>query len=743
MRRPQRINFYIAFLVTFFLALFSSTAVIADEIRPALLEITEQPGGNFEVIWKVPMRGDLVLGLRPVLPEGWTAVGEPEAYTIPGAMVERNTYTSDGQPITGQTLSIDGLSSTVMTDVLLQIKLIKDGVYAVILKPSSPSFTIPSLHQEQLATVIFQNIKGAFGHLARSINHIVLILALVLLASGPRAIKLLIAWVFGHAASLVLVDFGVASFPAPVAEVLCMIAVFLIARSIVSNRRDLGSFWVPVFGAGLFHSLAHAGIVAETVADKPGLLGALFAFNLGLDLGQILLAAAAIGTVIIMPRYGPFPKTRIVAGYVLGSAAVAIGMGIFMNAAALDDPLQNAAASQTLQMPTARSVNMKSPNTPGPVSIQQPKDPVSVFLTIEPYEVRLEVLFRVKDLYALKELDPPTADMISPESQDPLIENVLGLMQDRVSVMINGKPADAVARRGEFVTAGSYGVMTRKQKIPERVDEAIMGVMFAYLGDDLPKEVTLDWDLFLPASSEVKATVSDPLESKQGVLTETAPTLRWQNQLAGFKMPVVKPVPVLLPDIPIISIVLTFVSAIVFALCSLRRGHWILRALAAAGMALAIACYPFVRFKVQIPGLKSIKPAPRQAVVVVDGLLTNVYRSFYLRDEGTIYDRLALTAHGDQLTDIYLQVRTALELEDRGGARARVDQVQIQEVREIKRQADGMFAVDTVWTANGSVSHFGHTHYRQNRYHAIMSIVQDEDTWKIHQIELLDEQRLL
>ncbi|MFZ9024574.1 MAG: hypothetical protein ACO3BO_07480, partial [Anaerohalosphaeraceae bacterium] len=324
-----------------------------------------------------------------------------------------------------------------------------------------------------------------------------------------------------------------------------------------------------------------------------------------------------------------------------------------------------------------------------------------------------------------------------------LIENVLGLMQDRVSVMINGKPADAVARRGEFVTAGSYGVMTRKQKIPERVDEAIMGVMFAYLGDDLPKEVTLDWDLFLPASSEVKATVSDPLETQQTILTETAPTLRWQNQLAGFKMPVVKPVPVLLPDIPIISIVLTFVSAIVFALCSLRRGHWILRALAAAGMALAIACYPFVRFKVQIPGLKSIKPAPRQAVVVVDGLLTNVYRSFYLRDEGTIYDRLALTAHGDQLTDIYLQVRTALELEDRGGARARVDQVQIQEVREIKRQADGMFAVDTVWTANGSVSHFGHTHYRQNRYHAIMSIVQDEDTWKIHQIELLDEQRLL
>jgi hypothetical protein len=48
-----------------------------------------------------------------------------------------------------------------------------------------------------------------------------------------------------------------------------------------------------------------------------------------------------------------------------------------------------------------------------------------------------------------------------------------------------------------------------------------------------------------------------------------------------------------------------------------------------------------------------------------------------------------------------------------------------------------------VWTANGSVSHFGHTHYRQNRYHAMMRIIQDEGVWKIYQIDLLDEQRLL
>ena len=730
-------------LMCLLFAMFFCSLAVADEIRPALLEITEQTPGSFEVVWKVPMRGDLVLGLRPVLPEGWVAADTPQSYTIPGAMVERVSYKGDGLPLGGECISIDGLASTVMTDVLLQIKLLNDGTYSAILRPSSPSFTIPSLHQEQVTTVLIRNIQEAFRHLAQSINHIVLILAFVLLASGTRAIKLLVAFVLGHAASLVLVDFGADSFPTAVAEVLCMAAVFLIARSIVLKHQKLNSFIIPVFMVGLFHSLAHAGVLKETVADKGGLLHALFAYNLGLDLGQILLAGVAIVILIIIRKMGRFPKTRIVAGYALGSMAVAIGTGTFINATLLYSVPQEAAASGILDIPTASSVNTKSPNGPGPVSIQQTKEPASAFLTIEPYEVRLEVLFRVEDLYQLQELPPPAADRISPEAQDPLIEKVLELMRDRVSVTINGKQAAAIVQRVEFVTAGSYGVMTRKQKIPERVDEAIMGVMFAYLCDDLPKEVTLNWDLFLPASSEVKATLSDPFKTKQTILTAAAPTLQWENELAGFEIPVVKAVPVRLPDIPVLSIALTLLSAVFLAICFYRRRPWMLKTLAAGSIALAIACYPFVRSQMDIPGLKLIKPAPKQAELVVDGLLTNVYRSFYLRDESTIYDRLAITTSGDQLTDIYLQVRMALELEDRGGARARVDQVEIQEVRDVTRQSDGSFAVDAVWTADGSVSHFGHTHYRQNRYHAIMRIVQDEDTWKIHQIDLLDEQRLL
>jgi hypothetical protein len=44
---------------------------------------------------------------------------------------------------------------------------------------------------------------------------------------------------------------------------------------------------------------------------------------------------------------------------------------------------------------------------------------------------------------------------------------------------------------------------------------------------------------------------------------------------------------------------------------------------------------------------------------------------------------------------------------------------------------------------SGSVSHFGHTHYRRNQNHALVTFVVDGDTWKMREIEVIEEQRLL
>jgi hypothetical protein len=40
------------------------------------------------------------------------------------------------------------------------------------------------------------------------------------------------------------------------------------------------------------------------------------------------------------------------------------------------------------------------------------------------------------------------------------------------------------------------------------------------------------------------------------------------------------------------------------------------------------------------------------------------------------------------------------------------------------------------------VTHFGHRHFRQNRYDARVGIVPVDGTWKIQSIEVFDQERI-
>ena len=162
----------------------------------------------------------------------------------------------------------------------------------------------------------------------------------------------------------------------------------------------------------------------------------------------------------------------------------------------------------------------------------------------------------------------------------------------------------------------------------------------------------------------------------------------------------------------------------------------------AVAIVLGLFVYPFLRERMNFPFMIQGKPSSEKAGVILNDLLSNVYRAFDRRNESDVYDRLSLSVTSDQLTSIYMQNRQSMALENRGGARANIDDVNIQEVYDIKRDENGGYIADTRWTVGGSVNHFGHTHYRQNQYRALVSFGIYDENWKIRNIELLDTRRL-
>ncbi len=63
-------------------------------------------------------------------------------------------------------------------------------------------------------------------------------------------------------------------------------------------------------------------------------------------------------------------------------------------------------------------------------------------------------------------------------------------------------------------------------------------------------------------------------------------------------------------------------------------------------------------------------------------------------------------------------------------------------VDSVQPEVSGGFTSEATWTVGGTVTHFGHRHFRQNRYHARVTVVPDQDIWKIRLIEVLNEERL-
>jgi hypothetical protein len=160
-------------------------------------------------------------------------------------------------------------------------------------------------------------------------------------------------------------------------------------------------------------------------------------------------------------------------------------------------------------------------------------------------------------------------------------------------------------------------------------------------------------------------------------------------------------------------------------------------------IAASILLYPFLKLSVAKPSSLAPKMTDENAVMVLDSLLKNIYRSFDFREEKDVYDRLATSVSGDLLSEIYLQNRKSMVVIQAGGARARVKEVEILEI-DVSQLDDRPLGLlfKAKWTAMGTVGHWGHIHTRKNQYEASIGVEPVAGTWKIIALELIEEKRV-
>jgi hydrogenase/urease accessory protein HupE len=270
----------------------------AHEVRPGYIEIAEVARDSFDIVWKQPVRSAGAnavagLGLRPVFPENCARLGDSRMRRLPGALVEKFSLTCDGG-LFGQSIGVEGLQRTI-TDVLVQLALIDGGRYSLRLTADAPVQTFSGG-----GTFLMAYFGLGVEHLVFGLDHILFVLGLVLLVRGWRSlIYVITAFTLAHSLTLGLSMLGRISAPSAVVEAIIALSILFVAIELLQppEKRSALAARYPqamAFGFGLLHGFGFAGVLGEIGLPRDVELAALALFNIGLEVGQLLVVAAMV-----------------------------------------------------------------------------------------------------------------------------------------------------------------------------------------------------------------------------------------------------------------------------------------------------------------------------------------------------------------------------------------------------------------------------------------------------------------
>jgi len=364
------------------------------------------------------------------------------------------------------------------------------------------------------------------------------------------------------------------------------------------------------------------------------------------------------------------------------------------------------------------------------------------FLYVDPYEVRHEVLVRLKDLEYWVDLGYNIGDIIETSELDSIKQLIADFLIGRNKLYIDGIKVPPILDKVHFVEVRLSGIQILEVPKPLDYSSAIIGVIFSYSHDSIPQQVTVNWDLWNDQIQKIPCSMTDPAGPLPYDLTPGDTILVWTNYLKNYRLPTVTEVTVSQASLSLPWITLIVIIMITFHVWRKMKGRskkwrW---GLIILGMVIGSLGIVF-RLNVPIPFMQKTSFTKPEAEGLIASLLKNTYRAFDFKEESVVYDKLAISNEGDLLSEVYLQTKKSMILENQGGIQVKVKSVDILDVTEVESDEDGSLAYQCQWQVTGNVGHWGHIHKRVNQYVAIVKVKPVNGVWKMYDLEILEESR--
>lgn len=307
------------------LVIGSASPARAHPLAPSVLSFEHGADGAVAMRWRAPVKRPTGQSLRPRIPPSCEAVGPPtsELNEEETAVTETQQLRCEPSDMLGALVAVDGFEDSSV-NVVVRISRADGTVHHAILDAGTPQLTIAA--PEDQAHSFFEYLALGIEHLLTGWDHLTFVIGLLILFGWRRRlIAAVTAFTVGHSVTLALSVLGFLSVPQAIVEALIALTIVVLALEIQSGRH--GPVWKHPWALpgslGLLHGLGFASVLFDAGLPSDEIPLALLGFNLGLELGQLVVIAIAWVSYSAVRSAIPtgWRGNRSLPAYVIGSLA--------------------------------------------------------------------------------------------------------------------------------------------------------------------------------------------------------------------------------------------------------------------------------------------------------------------------------------------------------------------------------------------------------------------------------------
>jgi hypothetical protein len=171
------------------------------------------------------------------------------------------------------------------------------------------------MHQS-LAERLWRFFKLGVEHIFLGYDHICFLMALLVVSKFRDVVKIVTSFTVAHSITLILATLEVVNLPSWLVETSIAATIVYVALENLWIK-DTGHRWWLTFFFGLVHGFGFAGVLREMGLPQVGLIRCLLSFNLGVEAGQLAIAAALLPLATLLARWRHGRKAAMALSIVL------------------------------------------------------------------------------------------------------------------------------------------------------------------------------------------------------------------------------------------------------------------------------------------------------------------------------------------------------------------------------------------------------------------------------------------